>query len=180
MLLLIPLDRPLKRLNPWLGLAFSFLLFILLRDVAAGYIAFPGLFRLEMPSAIYGPKLLTPLGLPHPGFRSSDYFPMLPWFFLYLCGYFLNGIFNALPWLRRPFTRSIPVLSSLGRRALPIYLLHQPLCMLVCIIIFDFLCSVFCKFNICPWQHLIYIAIWSLIRADIWHKPRGSKKIFKI
>lgn len=138
-LLLIPLDRPLKRLNPWLGLAFSFLLFILLRDLAAGYIAFPGLFRLELPSAIYGPKLLTPLGLPHPGFRSSDYFPMLPWFFLYLCGYFLNGIFNALPWLRRPFTRSIPVLSSLGRRALPIYLLHQPLCMLVCIIIFDFL-----------------------------------------
>ena len=98
-----------------------------------------GPFRLMLPTWLYSTRLLTPLGFPYPGFRSSDYFPMLPWFFLYLCGYFLGGVFADHPRWQRPLTRSLPVLDAIGRKALPIYLLHQPLCMLVCIIVFDLL-----------------------------------------
>ena len=96
-------------------------------------------FRLALPAGLYSTRLLTPLGFPYPGFRSSDYFPLLPWFFLYLCGYFLGGIVAAHPRWQRPLTRNVPALGAVGRKALPIYLIHQPLCMLVCIIVFDLL-----------------------------------------
>ena len=138
MLLLIPMDRPLRRLNPWLGLGLCFLLFLLFRHVDSGWLGL-GSFRLTLPAGLYSTRLLTPLGFPYPGFRSSDYFPLLPWFFLYLCGYFLNGVFTAHPRWQRPLTRKVPVLDTIGRKALPIYLIHQPLCMLVCIIVFDLL-----------------------------------------
>lgn len=138
-LLLIPLDKGLKRLNPWLGLALSFLLFWLFRHVDSGYLSLGSLFRLDLPRALYTTRLLTPLGFPYPGFRSSDYFPMLPWFFLYLCGYFFHGIFMAHPGWQRPFAGNIPVLGFIGRRALPVYVLHQPLCMLICMIFFELL-----------------------------------------
>ncbi len=138
-LLLIPLDRGLKRVNPWLGLGVSFLLFWLFRHVDAGYLSLGPLFRLDLPKALYTPRLLTPLGFPYPGFRSSDYFPMLPWFFLYLCGYFLHGVFLRHPGLQRPLSVKVPVLDLIGRNSLPVYLLHQPLCMLICVILFDLL-----------------------------------------
>ena len=136
MLLLIPLDKQLKRLNPWLGLGLCFLLFLLFRHVDSGWLGL-GSFRLLLPAGLYSTRLLTPLGFPYPGFRSSDYFPLLPWFFLYLCGYFLNGVFAAHPRWQRPLTCKLPVLDTVGRKALPIYLIHQPLCMLVCVIIFE-------------------------------------------
>ena len=136
MLLLIPLDKQLKRLNPWLGLGLCFLLFLLFRHVDSGWLGL-GSFRLLLPAGLYSTRLLTPLGFPYPGFRSSDYFPLLPWFFLYLCGYFLNGIVAAHPRWQRPLTCKLPVLDTVGRKALPNYLIHQPLCMLVCVIIFE-------------------------------------------
>lgn len=138
-LLLLPLDRGLKRLNPWLGLGVSFALFWLFRHVDSGYLSITPLFRLDLPKALYTTRLLTPLGFPYPGFRSSDYFPMLPWFFLYLCGYFLHGVFLRYPGLQRPLSVRVPVLDLIGRRSLPVYLLHQPLCMLICVVLFDLL-----------------------------------------
>ena len=138
-LLLIPLHPLLKKLNPWLGLILSFLLFLLFRNVSSGYLGLGELFTIKLPEGLYTTRLLTPLGFPYEGFRSSDYFPMLPWFFLYLCGYFLQGIFAAHPAWQRPLRPRIPLLSAIGRKALLIYLLHQPLCMLVCIVIFELL-----------------------------------------
>ncbi len=138
-LLLIPLHPLLKRLKPWLGLCLSFLLFLLFFKVNSGYLGLGELFSVKLPESLYTTRLLTPLGFPYTGFRSSDYFPMLPWFFLYLSGYFLHGIFAAHPAWQRPLRPRIPVLSAIGRKALLIYLLHQPLCMLVCIVIFELL-----------------------------------------
>ncbi len=69
---------------------------------------------------------LYPLGFTAPGFYSADYFPLLPWFFLFLIGTVLGG------WClrhqeNRLLTRSLPgVLTWPGRHSLPIYVLHQP------------------------------------------------------
>jgi uncharacterized membrane protein len=116
-LLLTPLDKPLQRLKPGLGLGLSFTLFLCLRRV--------------LPGLLPGHALLVPLGLPHESFYSSDYFPLLPWFMLYLCGYFLHGIFASHPGWTAFFRRDIPLLGCIGRRALPLYLIHQPLFMLI-------------------------------------------------
>ena len=69
---------------------------------------------------------LYPLGLLSPGFHSADYFPLLPWFFLFLAGTVLGG------WCldhrdNRLLTLSLPsFLTWPGRHSLLIYVLHQP------------------------------------------------------
>ena len=69
---------------------------------------------------------LYPLGFPDAAFTSADYFPLLPWFFLFLMGAALGS------WCldhreSRVLTLSLPgVLTFPGRHSLIIYLLHQP------------------------------------------------------
>lgn len=83
---------------------------------------------------MYGAKIFTPLGFPFPGFVSGDYFPVLPWIFLFLCGYFFQKIAaQHEAWLHIAEIK-IPLLSAIGKRSIWIYLLHQPVCMLLCII----------------------------------------------
>lgn len=69
---------------------------------------------------------LYPLGFMGPGFHSADYFPLLPWFFLFLLGTVLGGWF--LENRENPLlTRSFPgALTWLGRHSLLVYVLHQP------------------------------------------------------
>lgn len=69
------------------------------------------------------------LGIMHPEFASSDYFPLLPYLFAFLFGTALGrplkeGKFPA--WVYR--LRCAP-LAAAGRHTLWIYLLHQPLCL---------------------------------------------------
>ena len=99
-------------------------LFGLTRQIESGLIAGCRL----LPAWLYhtGP-LGDFLGFPAPEFTSSDYFPLLPWIFLYGVGYFLHAL-----WLtgegpeRGRHRRPVPVLGWLGRHSLVVYLLHQP------------------------------------------------------
>ena len=91
-LLMIPMEPVLRRIPTAIGLVAAFALFVMFKDVQLGYLGVPGVFRLDLPDWLYDCRVLTPFGFPFPGFRSSDYFPILPWLFLYICGYFLNRI----------------------------------------------------------------------------------------
>ncbi len=71
-------------------------------------------------------RWLYPLGLMYPGFSSADYFPLLPWFFLFLIGTAL-GSWCLRHRDSRILTAPLPgALTFLGRHSLLIYLLHQP------------------------------------------------------
>lgn len=133
MLLLIPLHGPLERVPPAAGAAGSFALFALCRNIQRGELAF-GLIRL--PPALYTTRVLTPLGFPYEGFRSSDYFPILPWFFLYLTGWFLGRLLRDRGVLDRLARVHLPPLTWIGQRSIWTYLLHQPVCMALCMLIF--------------------------------------------
>ena len=66
-------------------------LFILTFCVNEGYIGIP--YTLEYQFVDYSmaydmPQFLFPLGIIYKGFRSEDYYPLLPWFFLFLAGTF--------------------------------------------------------------------------------------------
>ena len=135
-LLTIPLERTLRRLPPLTGLALSLLLFFFFRHVESGYVGFGGLLRIQLPRALYTCRVLTPLGFPSPDFRSSDYFPLLPWLFLFFAGFQLFRFFETRPALRRLARIKIPLLSDIGRHTLWIYLLHQPLLMGLCMLLF--------------------------------------------
>ena len=69
---------------------------------------------------------LYPLGFTAPGFYSADYFPLLPWFFLFLLGTVLGGwcLENRdSPLLTKPLPKA---LTWPGRHSLILYVLHQP------------------------------------------------------
>lgn len=71
-------------------------------------------------------RWLYPLGLRYPGFSSADYFPLLPWLFLFLVGTALGG-FCLHHRDSRVLTAPLPrPLTFLGRHSLLIYLIHQP------------------------------------------------------
>ena len=72
-------------------------------------------------------RWLYPFGLMYPGFSSADYFPLLPWFFLFVIGTAFGG------WClqhreHHVLTTPLPAgLTFLGRHSLVIYLIHQPI-----------------------------------------------------
>lgn len=69
---------------------------------------------------------LYPIGLMAPGFHSADYFPLLPWFFLFLIGTVLGGWCLSHRDNRLLSTPLPKALTWPGRHSLIIYVLHQP------------------------------------------------------
>ncbi len=136
-LLMFPLHKIFKHIPPMLGLIASFLLFILCKHIQYGYIGIGNLFHIQLPEIFYSIKMLTPFGFPFPGFQSSDYFPLFPWMFLYLCGFFGSKIFMGHFSWQNLACHKIPILSMIGCRTIWIYLIHQPISMLICILLFN-------------------------------------------
>ena len=130
-LLLIPLDKGLRNVPPWAGLLGALLLFFLTRNLPQGSLGFEGLVLCQLPGWLYQTDLLAVAGLPSPTFWSTDYFPLLPWFFLYCAGYFLWPLLEKSPAARKALSFGVRPLSFLGRHSLVIYLLHQPALMVV-------------------------------------------------
>ena len=103
----------------------SALAFVLSYSLKDGYLGI-GDHRLALPGAWYVNWFTTYLGLPQEGFFSTDYFPLIPWFFLFLAGHFLGALLQkkgAMEYLRRGH---FGALEWMGRHSLGIYLLHQP------------------------------------------------------
>ena len=70
---------------------------------------------------------LFALGFTGPGFVSIDYFPILPWFFLYLTGFYLGSYHQHVnPFLKDHDIRE-NTLGKIGRHSFLIYLIHQPI-----------------------------------------------------
>ena len=74
---------------------------------------------------------LFPLGFPQPWFASADYFPILPWTLLFLAGSYLGVWARAGRLPSFCYRGCVPALRTLGRKSLWIYLLHQPVLILL-------------------------------------------------
>lgn len=137
MLLMILLDKFLKKIPAAAGAAGSFLLFILTRNVNEGYLGFEGFRFLKLPGELYRGMGGAYLGFPPGGFYSTDYFSLIPWLFLFVTGYFVYHIFREKNWLEKKiFSWDVKPFSFLGRHSLIIYLLHQPVLYLLCMLLF--------------------------------------------
>lgn len=89
---------------------------------------------------ISGSSLLTIIGIHAPGFSTLDYKPVIPWF-----GYFLAGMaiseYLYPDGLNRNFSEKIEgycpeFVRIIGRHSLAIYLVHQPLIIILLSIIY--------------------------------------------
>ncbi len=118
------LMKPLEKLNLLAGAAISILLFLLFYSVGSGSLLF-GLIKL--PQALYSTNLLMPLGFYKEGFFSADYFPLLPWLFMFMFGAFLGGYAKTGAFPQTLYKSRSKALQAIGRNSLWVYLLHQPI-----------------------------------------------------
>jgi uncharacterized membrane protein len=93
-------------------------------------------------TGIEGPIWLAWLGVHPAGFYSIDYEPLFPWFGLVLLGLFTGGALYPggkrrflFADIRNPFSDG---LSYLGRHSLLIYVLHQPVILILLFAIMSF------------------------------------------
>lgn len=130
MLLMIPLDKGLKRVWPPLGLVVNTILFLFTKNINAASLGFGEWRMFTVPSWLYQNNLTAYLGFPQTGFHSTDYFSILPWFFLFCGGYFLYHCLETQlvegSKLHAVLQQGVPALSFLGRHSLWIYVVHQP------------------------------------------------------
>ena len=78
-----------------------------------------------LPQGLYANYLTAYFGFYPVSFYSSDYFPLLPWLFLFWAGYYLHPLVGRKR--MEPLRQSVcPPLGWLGRHSLVLYLLHQP------------------------------------------------------
>ena len=124
MLLMIPCDKVFRKIPPVAGAIASFLLFLFVYPVNDGYFGFGDKVVVDLPMELYSSWISTYLGFPQPGFWSTDYFSILPWFFLYAVGYFMYKVISDKGILEKSLC---PPLGWLGRNSLIIYMLHQPI-----------------------------------------------------
>jgi uncharacterized membrane protein len=126
-LLMIPLEKVVKKIPSEIGAAVSLTLFVLLRNCAKGNLGFESLVIAPFPDFLYRNWLTAYLGFPYRGFFSTDYFGVLPWIFLFLCGYFLFDVLGKRGLNEKLFAKGkLPLLNWMGRNSLLIYMLHQP------------------------------------------------------
>ena len=97
-------------------------------DVPRGYLGFMGrAFSIRLPEVLYTNIWLSPLGFPGGGFSSMDYFPIIPWMFLFFAGSCLSTTFQSGAMPEFFYKNHCRFLSATGRHTLIIYLLHQPI-----------------------------------------------------
>ena len=135
-ILMIPAEKLLRHVTPIIGATLSLVLFILFEDLTYGVIKIGSHVIATLPDMMYSLDLLIPFGLPPRSFVSADYFPIFPWIFVYFLGYFLYRLVAETAFFEKIGHINIPILSRIGRLALPIYVVHQPLCYLICMLLF--------------------------------------------
>ena len=121
----VALKPVLERIHPGLVVAGTLMLF------AACY---------EIPRTVYPIEGLAWLGFPSATFTSGDYYPLIPYWFMYEAGSALARLFNQIhpdgypAWMR---TDWVPPLTAIGTLSLPIYLIHQPAVLAVLTLVFS-------------------------------------------
>ncbi len=85
------------------------------------------LFTYSFPTERWSFPNLYMLGFPDANFTSADYFPMLPWIFMFFLGTYLGKFIKDGKFPKWFYTLKIPFLPFAGRNTLVIYVVHQPI-----------------------------------------------------
>lgn len=124
-----------NKINPIVGSVVSFLLFAFTYEIYKGYIGIFSFVQYRLPRALYSSKYLFWLGFPKLGFMSADYFPLIPFIFLFFIGCFLGKYVKEGRLPNFAYKKHCGFLGFMGRHALIIYLAHQPIIYAVCYLV---------------------------------------------
>ena len=119
------LRRGLKRIPTWPGVFGGLVLYLFTKEIYYGTVGF-GPIQFTVPAFLYDHWFTYPLGFRCAGVSSADYYPLLPWIFLFVAGSFLGRVIQAGRFPQGFYRSHCPALAWLGRHTLAIYLIHQP------------------------------------------------------
>lgn len=126
--------------EPWLKKLPQVAVFVVSALLAAVFYDFAGtealLFgsiKLNIPDNL---NYLYPIGITSADFYSSDYFPLVPYIFIFLSGTSLSEYAKDGKLPKACYKAKLPVINFCGRHSLWLYVIHQPIFMLLTYIIF--------------------------------------------
>ena len=131
------LEKPIiSKIPAWLGCLISIALLWLFREwEQSGTISVWGDIAWQVPETIYEQKWIFPFGLQPDGFFSADYFPLIPYGFVFSLGTYV-GVWvhdGKLPSFAYPVHSK--VLMWLGQKCFLIYLIELP----ILFVLFEFI-----------------------------------------
>ena len=125
-MLIVALIKPLiLKIPTVLGLIISLFIFFLTYNTQSGFWGF-GSFAYQLPEKLYENNLFF-LGFFNNTFWSADYFPLLPWLFMFLAGAFIGTLHTRGKFPKFLEKSYLPPLKFIGKNALIIYIAHQPI-----------------------------------------------------
>ena len=125
-------NKYLKLIPSWLGILINVILFVLTLQIPHHIFGLPPLFSVTVPDSWYSTSFLFMFGFPNDTFVSSDYFPLVPWLFLFFAGTYLGRIGVKKKFPKPLFKKRLGFFGFLGRHSLLIYLMHQPIIFALC------------------------------------------------
>ncbi|MBQ8787738.1 MAG: DUF1624 domain-containing protein [Oscillospiraceae bacterium] len=90
--------------------------------------------RLNLPE---NANYLYPIGITSPSFRSADYFPLVPYGFIFLAGTAFSDCVKNGQLPKFFYKAKLPVINFLGRYSLWVYIIHQPVFMVITYLLFN-------------------------------------------
>ncbi|WP_312643143.1 heparan-alpha-glucosaminide N-acetyltransferase [Hydrogenoanaerobacterium sp.] len=114
------------RANQYLLMSMLAVVFFATFNLQKGVLSVPIWGSIPLPYALYRFVWLAPIGLPPRSFTSADYFPLLPWFSLFLFGTLIGAQVREKGAPAIFYKRRSRILAGIGGKSLVIYLLHQP------------------------------------------------------
>lgn len=126
MLLTQPLKPLTDRIPIWTGIGICFCLTALTYHIWEGFLGFFSLPLIPLPEFLYQTDWLCWLGTYSDSFFSVDYFPIFPWLFVYFGGVFFGRLALRGRFPKWTYQSHVRFFSFLGRHALLLYIVHQP------------------------------------------------------
>jgi uncharacterized membrane protein len=122
--------RPLfDKLPIYANILICCLFYLITSQISSRFIGLP-FFRpigFYLPHTLYHKEFLFPIGICTDKFYSSDYFPLLPWMFVFFLGVVIGRWFAENGYSKWAYKNYISFFSVLGRHSLWTYLVHQPI-----------------------------------------------------
>lgn len=107
-----------------------FIVFLLVFNLPRGELGIEP-FVIGLPSAPYDSGLLSWAGFPGPNFTSGDYYPFLPYLFMYLSGASAGAVWAERGYPTWAQDAHLEPFTWIGQHSLWIYALHQPIILLI-------------------------------------------------